>query len=70
MGPDQEARASQLLSAMAGVIDLLHGRVPGLQVDAEEIAAILSLIHGEAVQVVPDGTPKHRRAANDEDQDE
>lgn len=70
MAPDQEARASQLLSAMSGVIDLLNGRSPGLSVDAEQMAAILSLIHGAAIAAVPDGRPTHARAANDEDIDE
>lgn len=63
---DREGRAARFLDALEGLTDLLSGRVPGLEVNAVQLAQLTSLLNDEARHVVPSHEPRHRAASNDD----
>jgi len=61
-GLDHEARANRFLDAMSAVKDMLGGAAPGFEINATEVAQLLSLLRDEArLVVIPS-----RLCANDE----
>jgi hypothetical protein len=63
---DHESRANRFLDAMSAVKDMLGGAAPNFEINATELAQLLSLLSDEArLVVIPS-----RLCANDQEEDE
>lgn len=50
---EHEGDAARFLAAMRAMSELLTSRVPGLQLDPEDLAGLIDLLASEAERVVP-----------------
>jgi hypothetical protein len=62
---DQEDKANLALGAMDALHDLIASRDPLSSIQPEPLSYILQLVIDAARDAIPNGHPKHGRAANE-----